>query len=191
MRKKEAMSDHSASDELAVASNGKSRKLRAGFATLAVLGMGAGVTLAAFSDNVPFIGNVGTDAPQLMAQVTDSTWHSTSGSWQKVGNGEGISIDDLTLKPGEKVERFLHVKDSLGYAIASSDVKTTLESELPEGVVVTVGGVKNWGPDSFAKYVQVPVTIEFPKDIGKGTPNIGLANESGWFTVNVGINAGS
>lgn len=105
--------------------NGKSRKLRAGFATLAVLGMGAGLTTAAFTGNVPFAGNVGVNEFGLVGTyMTHSGDPSGTATW-----AGSVTLSDVQITQasdgGDWVHyRYLWIKDASGADITRVDGDT-------------------------------------------------------------------
>jgi hypothetical protein len=95
--------------------NGRSRKLRAGLAGLAVLGLGAGLTLAAWTGNVNFAGTASASEDgtfQLQGLVNDGTTPDAGAEWSDVD--VAFTFEELS-NDGET--QTLWVRDSDGRAI--------------------------------------------------------------------------
>lgn len=159
------------------ASRSKSRKVRAGFATLAVLGLGAGLTMAAFTGNVQFRGGVvaaDSDVFELQGQVTDTN-RTPDGAWTPVN----VAIGDIVLASdqAQTVEKTLWVQDGSGSELTSV-TGTTVQwtGEEPPGVDVKVG---EWAP--FAS----DGTTDMTRWQASLTVAAGAAGATGSFTIDV------
>ncbi len=154
--------------ETAVETERRDRKtyLRFGLAAVAVLGIGAAVTSASWTDQAWFTGSAGAAQVELQASSDGTSWVDAD----TVGDGVAVAIDEAAfarMNQGERRQVTLHLKNSgsvdlsLGGQAEVSATGSLFEGSDPASATVSVPADVLLSP---AETTTATLTITTPED---------------------------
>ncbi|MGW6264285.1 SipW-dependent-type signal peptide-containing protein [Cellulosimicrobium funkei] len=154
--------------ETAVETERRDRKtsLRFGLAAVAVLGIGAAVTSASWTDQAWFTGSAGAAQVELQASTDGTSWVDAD----TVGDGVAVAIDEAAfarMNQGETRQVTLHLKNSgsvdlsLGGQAEVSATGSLFEGSDPASATVSVPDDVLLSP---AETTTATLTITTPED---------------------------